>query len=140
VYQNISLLCKLIDSMKKPTVTHLLSTLVFAVGAGFSAISLDVQAQDVKGSAAAGQAKVWLCAGCHAIPDYRADYPLVYRVPKIGGQNAAYIYASLEAYKSGERKHPTMRSIAGSMTPQDMADVSEYYATQSPTSPKNPLK
>ena len=69
--------------MKKPTVTHLLSTLVFVVGAGFSAISLDVQAQDVKGSAAAGQAKVWLCAGCHAIPDYRADYPLVYRVPKL---------------------------------------------------------
>jgi cytochrome c553 len=120
--------------------SRLLSTLIFTVGAGFSALSVNAQAQDVKGSAAAGQAKVWLCTGCHAIPEYRADYPLVYRVPKIGGQNAAYIYAALEAYKSGERKHPTMRSIAGSMTPQDMADVSAYYAAQNSTSPANPLK
>ena len=126
--------------MKKLAVSRLLSTLIFTVGAGFSVLSVNVQAQDVKGSAAAGQAKVWLCTGCHAIPDYRADYPLVYRVPKIGGQNAAYIYAALEAYKSGERKHPTMRSIAGSMTPQDMADVSAYYAAQNSTSPANPLK
>lgn len=126
--------------MKKPVVTHLFSALVFSIGAGLSAVAVDVQAQDVKGSAAAGQAKVWLCTGCHSISEYRADYPLVYRVPKIGGQNAAYIYAALEAYKSGERKHPTMRSIAGSMTPQDMADVSEYYAAQNSTSPRNPLK
>ena len=127
-------------SMKKPAVTRLLSTLIFTVGAGFSALSVTAQAQDVKGSAAAGQSKVWLCTGCHAIPEYRADYPLVYRVPKIGGQNAAYIYAALEAYKSGERKHPTMRSIAGSMTPQDMADVSAYYAAQNSSSSPNPLK
>ena len=126
--------------MKKLAVNRLLSTLIFTVGVGFSALSLNTQAQDVKGSAAAGQAKVWLCTGCHAIPEYRADYPLVYLVPKIGGQNAAYIYAALEAYKSGERKHPTMRSIAGSMTPQDMADVSAYYAAQNSTSPANPLK
>ncbi len=126
--------------MKKTAVTRLLSTLIFTVGAGFSTLSVNAQAQDVKGSATAGQAKVWLCTGCHAIPDYRADYPLVYRVPKIGGQNSAYIYASLEAYKSGERKHPTMRSIAGSMTSQDMADVSAYYAAQNSTSPANPLK
>lgn len=115
----------------------LLSATLFA---GLFSATFSVQAQDVKGSAAAGAAKVWLCSGCHSIPEYRADYPLVYRVPKIGGQNAAYIYASLEAYKSGERKHPTMRSIAGSMTPQDMADVSEFYAAQNATSPKNPLK
>lgn len=126
--------------MKKPVVTRLFSALAFTICAGFSTVAVNAQAQDVKGSAAAGQSKVWLCTGCHAIPEYRADYPLVYRVPKIGGQNAAYIYASLEAYKSGERKHPTMRSIAGSMTPQDMADVSEYYAAQNASSPRNPLK
>jgi cytochrome c553 len=127
-------------SMKKTSMIRSLPLLSAALFTGLSAVTFSAQAQDVKGSAAAGQAKVWLCAGCHAIPEYRADYPLVYRVPKIGGQNAAYIYGSLEAYKSGERKHPTMRSIAGSMSAQDMADVSEYYAAQSPTSPKNPLK
>ncbi len=126
--------------MKNTSLFRSLPLLSATVFAGLFSATVSVQAQDVKGSVAAGQAKVWLCSGCHSIPEYRADYPLVYRVPKIGGQNAAYIYASLEAYKSGERKHPTMRSIAGSMTPQDMADVSEYYAAQNATSPQNPLK
>ena len=126
--------------MKNLSLLRSLPLLSATLFAGLFSATVSVQAQDVKGSVAAGQAKVWLCSGCHSIPEYRADYPLVYRVPKIGGQNAAYIYASLEAYKSGERKHPTMRSIAGSMTPQDMADVSEFYAAQNATSPKNPLK
>ena len=47
---------------------------------------------------------------------------------------------ALTAYKSGERKHPTMRAIAGSLNDQDMADLAAYYSTQSPTSPRNPLK
>ena len=83
---------------------------------------------------------MWLCVGCHSIPDYRADYPLVYRVPKIGGQNPSYIAASLAAYKKGERKHPTMRAIAGSLSDQDMADLGEYYAAQTASSPINKLK
>jgi cytochrome c553 len=103
--------------------------------AGFTA-----QADEAKGNAAAANAKVWLCVGCHSIPEYRADYPLVYKVPMIGGQNAAYIASSLAAYKKGERKHPTMRAVAGSLSDQDMADLGEYYAAQTASSPKNPLK
>ena len=97
-------------------------------------------ADEVKGSAAAGNAKVWLCVGCHSIPEYRADYPLVYKVPMLGGQNAAYIASALAAYKKGERKHPTMRAIAGSLSDQDMADLGEYYAAQNASSPNNSLK
>jgi cytochrome c553 len=122
-------------SMKK----HLLLTQL-ALCAGFALSNLSVQAADVQGSAKAGQGKVWLCVGCHAIPDYRADYPFVYKVPMIGGQNAAYIASALSAYKKGERKHPTMRAIAGSLSDQDMADIGEYYAAQTATSPSNPLK
>ena len=110
------------------------------LAAGFVFAGLPVQADEVKGSAAAANGKVWLCVGCHSIPDYRADYPLVYKVPMIGGQNAAYIASALAAYKKGERKHPTMRAIAGSLSDQDMADLGEYYAAQTATSPKNPLK
>ena len=76
------------------------------------------QADEVKGSATAGNGKVWLCVGCHSIPDYRADYPIVYRVPMLGGQNAAYIATALSEYKKGERKHPTMRAIAASLSDQ----------------------
>ncbi|WP_217426010.1 c-type cytochrome [Polynucleobacter arcticus] len=121
--------------MKKHLILSQLTLCAALALVGFAA-----QAQDVKGSAQAGQGKVWLCIGCHAIPDYRADYPLVYKVPMIGGQNAAYIAGSLAAYKKGERKHPTMRAIAASLSDQDMADIGEYYAAQTTSSPKNPLK
>ena len=110
------------------------------VCAGLALSGFTAQAEEVKGNASAGAAKVWLCVGCHSIPDYRADYPLVYRVPMIGGQNAAYISSALSAYKKGERKHPTMRSIAASLSDRDMADISEYYAAQTASSPNNPLK
>jgi len=122
-------------AMKKITILPQLALCAGLVLSGFSA-----QAADVKGSAQAGNAKVWLCTGCHSIPDYRADYPLVYRVPMLGGQNAAYIASALAAYKKGERKHPTMRSIAASLSEQDMADLGEYYAAQTASSPNNPLK
>ena len=121
--------------MKKHSILSRLLICAGMVFAGFSA-----QADEVKGSAAAGNAKVWLCVGCHSIPDYRADYPLVYRVPMLGGQNAAYIATALSEYKKGERKHPTMRSIAASLSDQDMADIGEYYAAQTASSPNNPLK
>ena len=121
--------------MKKLSIISKLLICAGLVFAGFTA-----QADEVKGSAAAGNAKVWLCTGCHSIPDYRADYPLVYRVPMLGGQNAAYIATALAEYKKGERKHPTMRSIAASLSDQDMADIGEYYAAQTASSPNNPLK
>ena len=77
--------------------------------------------------AAAGQKKAAMCIGCHGIPGYQASFPEVYRVPLISGQNGKYIVASLAAYKKGERKHPTMRAIASSLSDQDMADLAAYY-------------
>jgi cytochrome c553 len=122
-------------AMKKITILSQL-----ALCASFAFAGSAAQAEELKGSAQAANAKVWLCTGCHSIPDYRADYPLVYRVPMLGGQNAAYIASALAAYKKGERKHPTMRSIAASLSDQDMADLGEYYAAQTASSPNNPLK
>lgn len=122
-------------SMKKLSILPQLAVTAALIFAGSVA-----QADEVKGNAAAGNGKVWLCVGCHSIPEYRADYPLVYKVPMIGGQNAAYIASALAAYKKGERKHPTMRSIAASLSDQDMADIGEYYAAQTASSPNNPLK
>jgi cytochrome c553 len=86
---------------------------------------LPAQAQ-VTGDAKAGAGKVALCLGCHAIPGYHASFPEVYRVPMILGQNAPYIVAALNSYRKGERKHPTMRGVAGSLTDQDTADIAAY--------------
>ena len=69
-----------------------------------------------------------MCIGCHGIPGYRMAYPHVYHVPMISGQNAKFIEVALNAYKSGERKHPTMAAIAGSLSDTDIAELAAYYA------------
>jgi len=71
--------------------------------------------------------KTAMCVGCHGIPGYKTAFPSVYHVPKIAGQQAAYIVNALKAYKSGERTHPSMRGIAASLSEQDMADLAAYY-------------
>jgi cytochrome c553 len=93
---------------------------------GFSASSFAVA--DVKGSAEAGAKKNSMCIGCHGIPDYKTAYPVLYRVPKIAGQNYDYLVASLNAYRTGERNHPSMVAIAKTLTDQDIADLSAFYA------------
>ncbi|MEO7337265.1 MAG: c-type cytochrome [Caldimonas sp.] len=90
--------------------------------------SLPAAAQDAKpGDKAAGAMKVAMCIGCHNIPRYQATFPEVYKVPMIAGQNAKYIVSALTAYRKGDRKHPTMRSIATTLTDQDIADVAAFY-------------
>lgn len=88
------------------------------------------QASAPKGDAAAGAKKVSMCIGCHAIPGYKASFPSVYSVPMISGQTAGYLSAALEAYRKGDRSHPTMRAIAASLSDQDIADLAAYYAAR----------
>ena len=83
-------------------------------------------AQEVKGDAGAGEEDRHV----HRVPrppGLPGELPVIYKVPKIAGQNAKYIVAALNGYKTGDRKHPSMRGIAGSMSDQDMADVAAYY-------------
>lgn len=101
---------------------------VAAVASATALITVPAAAQDVKGNAANGEKKIAMCIGCHGIQGYQASFPEIYKVPKISGQNEKYLVAALNAYKKGERKHPTMRGIAESLTDQDMADISAYYA------------
>ncbi|MDP3702049.1 MAG: c-type cytochrome [Hylemonella sp.] len=103
-----------------------------------SATALSAHAQEVKGDAKVGETKIAMCIGCHGIPGYQASFPEIYRVPMISGQNAKFIEASLNAYKKGERKHPTMRAIADTMTEQDIADVSAYYEQHGKTAAATP--
>ena len=94
-------------------------------------LSLNAAAQDAK----AGEKKAAMCIGCHGIPDYKASFPEVYRVPMIAGQNAKYIVSALTQYKKGDRKHPTMRGIAQSLSDQDMADLAAFYSTEAKAEP-----
>ena len=104
-----------------------LLTSMFALAVA-SVTAISAHAQELKGDAKAAEQKIAMCIGCHGIKGYQASFPEIYRVPMISGQNAKYIVSALNAYKKGERKHPTMRGIADSLTEQDMADISAYYA------------
>ena len=103
-----------------------LFTTVFAVVVSF--VTLTAQAQDIKGDAKAGQNINAMCIGCHGIKGYQASFPEVYKVPMISGQSAKYIVSALNAYKKGERKHPSMRGIAETLTDQNIADLAAYYS------------
>ena len=103
-----------------------LLTAIFSVAVSF--VTVSAMAQDMKGDAKAGESKNAMCIGCHGIKGYQASFPEIYRVPMISGQSAKYIISSLNAYKKGERKHPSMRGIAETLTDQDMADLAAYYS------------
>jgi len=98
------------------------------------------QAQEIKGDAAAGLKKNAMCIGCHGIVGYQASFPEIYKVPKISGQGEKYIVSALNAYKKGERKHPSMRGIATSLSDQDMADLAAYYAASGLDTNAKPLE
>lgn len=88
------------------------------------------QAAAPAGNAEAGRNKASMCIGCHEIPGYKASFPNVYEVPMIVGQSSKYIEASLQAYRKGDRSHPTMRAIAGSLSDQDIADLAALYGSK----------
>jgi cytochrome c553 len=109
----------------------MLSTIVRTlVAAATFSVALAAQAQGVTGDVQAGHKKAEMCIGCHGIVGYQNSFPEIHKVPKISGQTDKYIVAALNAYKKGDRKHPTMRGIAGSLSDQDMADLGAYYASQ----------
>ncbi len=87
-------------------------------------------AGELVGDAARGHNKAATCLGCHSIPGYKADFPVVYSVPMIGGQNAKYIENALKEYRKGERRFPSMMATARSLSDQDIADVAAYFSSQ----------
>ena len=80
------------------------------------------------GNIEAGKKRAYTCTGCHGIPGYKNTYPM-YSVPRIAGQSETYLVNALNAYKSGERKHPTMAAQAQSFSDQDIADIAAYLAS-----------
>jgi cytochrome c553 len=102
--------------------------LVAAVALAVATPSLLAQQAAPVGDPREAHKKIAMCEGCHGIAGYKTAYPVVYHVPKLGGQQAAYLVAALNAYKSGQRSHPSMRGIAASLTDKDIADLAAYYS------------
>lgn len=89
-----------------------------------SASVASAEADPAKGQATAGQ----ICAACH-MPDGNSIIP---QNPRLAGQHGEYISRQLAAFKSGERKNPIMMGMAGALSPDDMANVGAWFASQKP--------
>jgi len=75
-----------------------------------------------------GKLTAYTCSGCHGVKFYMNAYP-AYHVPRLGGQNEAYIVSALKAYRSKERSHPTMQVQAGSLSDDDIANIAAYFVS-----------
>jgi len=90
--------------------------------------ALSAHSAHAESDLAAGKEIAYSCLGCHGIEGYRNAYPS-YRVPKLGGQKAAYLVAAMNGYRDGKREHSTMQAQAASLTDGDIANVAAYLAT-----------
>ncbi len=88
------------------------------------------------GDPQAGQFIFSTCAGCHSTPGKTHVYP-TYHVPRLSGQTGGYIKVALEAYRSGERNHPTMLANVADLSDTQIADLVAYL-TQVERRPQSP--
>lgn len=75
------------------------------------------------GDAAAGQALAGPCADCHGALGVSGELP----GPNLAGQSAAYLAASLTAYKAGERDNPIMAEMAAALSDSDIENLAAYF-------------
>jgi len=78
----------------------------------------------------AGKQATAVCAACHG-----ADGNSVMQgTPSLAGQHASYLVASLNAYKNGTRKDPTMSAQAAKLDTTTIETIAAYYSAQKATS------
>lgn len=82
------------------------------------------------GDVSAGRVKAETCLGCHGIKTAYNAYPS-FKVPKLGGQHAAYLVSAMKSYKDGLRDHETMYGNVESLSEQDMLDIAAYFEQDS---------
>ncbi|MBK3882393.1 c-type cytochrome [Pseudomonas stutzeri] len=72
----------------------------------------------------AAKAKAKMCAACHGIDGIAK----VADAPNLAGNGELYLARQLQAFRSGERKHPQMSVIASGLTDEDIAAVTAWYS------------
>jgi cytochrome c553 len=101
------------------------------------------QAQGARRIAAGLAALIWLpvpasaepqamtvdsCVPCHGADGIAPDR----EVPHLAGQNEAYLYNQLLAFRSGKRRHKEMRYMARGMSDEEMRALAAYFASLPP--------
>jgi cytochrome c553 len=66
------------------------------------------------------------CATCHGTDGNSPDP----QFPKLAGQNVAYLYSQLWAFKRGARRSEVMSGIVATLSDADMAHAANFYSRQ----------
>jgi cytochrome c553 len=69
------------------------------------------------------------CAACHG--DKGRSASEVY-FPSIAGKPAGYLYAQLENYRAGRRRHNTMEHLLAHLSKPYLEEIAAYYSAQTP--------
>jgi cytochrome c553 len=70
------------------------------------------------------KAKAKMCAACHGIDGIAK----VADAPNLAGNGELYLARQLQAFRSGERKHPQMSVIASGLSDEDIPAVTAWYS------------
>ena len=70
------------------------------------------------------------CAACHGEGGRSASE--VY-FPSIAGKPAGYLYAQLENYRAGRRRHTIMENLLAHLSEPYLKEIAAYYAAQPPS-------
>jgi cytochrome c553 len=74
------------------------------------------------------------CAGCHG----EIGISQIPGMPSLVGLDPKYLVDAMKAYKNGQRKHDTMKSMLASVGEAAMSNVALFYALQKPGRAKTP--
>lgn len=86
-------------------------------------------------SAAAQEAGVLLCAGCHGMA---GEGRPAGGYPPLAGQPQAYLQRQLDAYADGRRVDVVMGPLAKRLGPQERERMAAHFAGLTPPSPESP--
>lgn len=104
-----------------------LSSVQFKNVANTSSESVDeIKLRIGPGDPVAGKSKAELCFGCHGEDGNSMDP----QYPKLAGQYGTYIAKQIRNYLASTRSHQVMSGMAASVSDEDLADISAYFASQ----------
>jgi cytochrome c553 len=81
-----------------------------------------------QGNVAAGKKAAASCGACHGDTGVSGNPA----TPSLAGQDAQYLVAAIQAYKSGARKDESMKGPATELDERAMKDIAAFYASQQP--------
>ena len=91
-----------------------------------AALALIISGSAMAGDIAAGKAKsMTVCFSCHGM----AGISAIGIYPNLAGQKEQYLVKQIKAFRSGDRKDPSMKPMVAGLTDTDVDNLAAYYSS-----------